>query len=194
MSDYLKRKTLRIRHSIARRLVPQLYEDWLMHGGSATDVPRPMIQAAKTHFKGFGDLIGVEIGVFEGVNSLSILQELPMKRLFLIDPYIDTAHCIFIMKERVSRFPQAVLIRKMSKDAVGDIREKVDFVYIDGDHSYDTVKSDIRLYFDITKQNGIIGGHDYVGVNEGVKRAVDEFVSDRQLELHTGGPDWWVIK
>ena len=35
------------------------------------------------------ELIGAEIGVAKGLNALRILQTLPMKKLFLIDPFLD---------------------------------------------------------------------------------------------------------
>jgi len=195
MTEYIKRKTLRLRHKIVKHLVPKLYEDWLLYGGTvADDIPRPMIKATKVHFNSSVDLVGIEIGVFEGVNALSILRELPIKRLYLVDPYIDLEHYLYIMRERLSRFPQTLLIKKLSKDAINEIPEHVDFVYIDGDHSYDCVKNDIAMYYNITKDNGLVGGHDYRSVHEGVTRAVDEFVSERHLKLFTSGHDWWVMK
>lgn len=36
-----------------------------------------------------------------------------------------------------------------------------DFVYIDGDHSYNGAKSDLRNYFSKVRRGGIIAGHDY---------------------------------
>ena len=34
------------------------------------------------------ELIGVEIGVLDGWNALEMLEMLPIKKLYLIDPYI----------------------------------------------------------------------------------------------------------
>ena len=48
----------------------------------------------------------------------------------------------------------------MSEDAVDDIPEKLDFVYIDGNHAYEYVKKDIGLYYPKLKKGGVIGGHD----------------------------------
>ena len=36
-----------------------------------------------------------------------------------------------------------------------------DFIYIDGDHSYEAVKRDIELYLPKLKKGGLIAGHDY---------------------------------
>tara|TARA_B110000967_G_scaffold123592_1_gene126199 strand:+ start:390 stop:1010 length:621 start_codon:yes stop_codon:yes gene_type:complete len=47
-----------------------------------------------------------------------------------------------------------------------DIHEKFeddffDFIYIDADHSYESVKSDLINYIPKIKDNGFVGGHDY---------------------------------
>jgi hypothetical protein len=41
----------------------------------------------------------------------------------------------------------------------------VDFIYIDGNHSYESVKQDIELYLPKLKKGGIIAGHDYKFLN-----------------------------
>lgn len=54
--------------------------------------------------------------------------------------------------------------------------ESIDFLFIDGDHTYESVKNDIFLWFPKIKKGGIISGHDYTEPC-GVKKAVDEFFS-----------------
>jgi hypothetical protein len=51
----------------------------------------------------------------------------------------------------------------------------VDFVYIDGDHSYEAVKEDIAGWWPKVKVGGILAGHDYDPRNAGTIQAVDEF-------------------
>lgn len=52
---------------------------------------------------------------------------------------------------------------------------KVDMVFIDGDHRYESVKVDIEHAKTLIKKGGIIAGHDYEEVGwVGVKKAVDE--------------------
>jgi hypothetical protein len=51
---------------------------------------------------------------------------------------------------------------------------KVDFVYLDGDHTYKSIKRDIKLALKILKPNGILAGHDYSNDFEGVVKAVDD--------------------
>ena len=53
-------------------------------------------------------------------------------------------------------------------------KESVNLVYIDGDHSYESVKRDIKLYLPKIRHRGVIAGHDYHEKWPGVMKAVDE--------------------
>jgi hypothetical protein len=87
-------------------------------------------------------------------------------------------------------------LRKTSESAIREFQneEAFDFVYIDGNHSYEAIKNDIRLYYPLIKSNGLIGGHDYTPYTETVMRAVNEFAEEAKLELHTVFPDWFIAK
>ena len=63
-----------------------------------------------------------------------------------------------------------------SKEFVKEIADgSLDFVYIDGDHSYDSCKEDINMWLPKIKQGGIIAGHDYLeACFMGVVNAVNE--------------------
>lgn len=65
-----------------------------------------------------------------------------------------------------------------------------DFVFLDGDHRYDTVVAEIEQYRLLLKDGGILAGHDYShGDWPGVKRAVDEQFDGRVSFCRT---IWWV--
>jgi len=51
----------------------------------------------------------------------------------------------------------------------------VDFVFIDADHSYESVKKDIIAWMPKVKHKGLLAGHDYFNTC-GVKEAVDELL------------------
>jgi predicted O-methyltransferase YrrM len=52
-----------------------------------------------------------------------------------------------------------------------------DMIYIDGDHSYEAVKNDIKLSMSKLKQNGYLCGHDYdSNIKNDVYRAVNEIL------------------
>lgn len=62
----------------------------------------------------------------------------------------------------------------------------LDFVFIDAQHDYDSVRADILAWWPKVKLGGIIAGHDYNtgpdenGVDYGVGRAVRELLPDHQ--------------
>jgi len=56
----------------------------------------------------------------------------------------------------------------------GETKEFLDFVYIDGLHTYEQVSRDIDNYLQIIKPSGSIGGHDYHRVYQGVINAINE--------------------
>ena len=118
---------------------------------------------------------GVEIGVFKGQFSKHILENWDGK-LYLIDPwrgiedYIDASNhhnhpsAFADTMNSISGYEdRAIMIRCLSTQAVDLFDdESLDFVYIDGDHSYDNVKEDMELWFPKLKKGGLFSGHDYL--------------------------------
>lgn len=164
--------------------------------------------------------VGAEIGVYEGDFAAQILRQRNPDTIHLIDPWIhvpdyegawyggpDTTQKEMDRKhERVKkRFDseistgQVKVHREKSEnvvDAFGDF--SLDWVYIDGNHLYECVLQDLRDYSQKVKPSGLVMGDDYGsegwwndGMEEdGVQRAVDEFVQERGLHLQTFGPQF----
>lgn len=51
-------------------------------------------------------------------------------------------------------------ISKLSFDAVGDVPNNLDFIFIDGDHSLEGIKKDWEIFSQKVKPSGIIALHD----------------------------------
>ncbi len=164
-------------------------------------------------FERFGvsgnNLIGIEIGVFEGEHAASLIKNLNIKKLYLIDPYvIPNKEDIFWTKKilnakknvqnKFRKDKRIRVIHKYSTDAVKDIEELVDFIYIDGNHEYLAVREDINNYWKILKKGGVLGGHDVHNAvrahNRGVMKAVFEFALLKKVEVIIEGEDWWIKK
>ena len=61
----------------------------------------------------------------------------------------------------------------------------LDFVFIDGAHDYDFVKSDIEAWLPKVKIGGYLGGHDYMKSDHpDVVRAVDEKFGENKKIIH----------
>lgn len=180
------------------KFIPDMYST-IRH----TNHMRPMLRYC---IKKFGDkpIVGCEVGVGDGKHAFNMLYHLNTTRVYMVDSWVEydgysspNAELIFNeCKYRVKRFKErAVFIRKMSHEAVDDIYDKLDFVYIDGNHNYSFVKRDIELYYSLLKTGGVLGGHDFSSCTPNVARAVIEFADKEGLRINgIGHSDWWVIK
>lgn len=71
------------------------------------------------------------------------------------------------------------ILRGYSWDMAEHVEDcSLDFVFIDADHNYESVKKDIIAWAPKVKLNGIICGHDTL--LKGVKKAIDELVPSWQ--------------
>ena len=148
---------------------------------------------------------GVEIGVKQGVFSKHLLSHVPFKKLYLVDPWIkqdsktyDEVHHDHISDlktclDNVSEFKgRCEIVRDFSYNANSRFEDEYfDFIYIDGNHSYDAVKDDLNKWYPKLKKGGLIAGDDYTIQPEelsfnymfGVKKAVDEFAIEKKKNI-----------
>lgn len=132
-------------------------------------------------------LVGLEIGVASGWTMNHFLQALPNLKLTGIDPYIgymDGSREItqemldaqyLAAQDNISDFtPRGKILRGYSQDFVNSFEdESLDYIFIDGDHSYEGALRDCELFFSKIKNGGIFAGHDWSFA--GVQKAVNEF-------------------
>ncbi len=151
-----------------------------------------------------------EIGTFRGDFSQAILDNAEPECLHLIDPWdyqekenyqVDESnvskeeheenfdHVRQIFKKEIAA-GRIVLHRKMSVDAAKDFPDRTfDWIYVDGDHTYDAVSADLETFAPKVKQGGLILGHDYANypgtgdLNYGVIEAVDAFLSSLRFNF-----------
>ena len=146
-------------------------------------------------------IVGVEIGVLGGSGSIGMLYKMPNLKLYCIDPWKHfKGHCYEaeheqenhdlnyeVAKEKLKVFGErAIILRMTSDDAMDYVKEKVDFVHIDGDHRYRQVKKDIRNWKTKLKSISILSGHDWH--NDDIKKAVKEEVNGK---IQTGEDLLW---
>jgi len=145
---------------------------------------------------------GIEIGVAFGGHAEAMLKS-GLDLLVGIDPWKFEAEFEGLKSSEdydewykyvLNRLgDKAIILREKSDIAcfMSYLRssKKYDFVFIDGDHSYEQVKKDIKNYLPKIKSLGMLIGHDYGHADYmGVKQAVDEFIqeSGKELVLHDG--------
>jgi len=79
------------------------------------------------------------------------------------------------------------LIKNYSIDASNNYEnESIDFCFLDGDSSYDGVKVDILNWLPKIKKGGILAGHDYDPYHEGVYKAVNDTLGEKNILKEDG--------
>jgi predicted O-methyltransferase YrrM len=86
------------------------------------------------------------------------------------------------------------VLRMRTNEAAQHIADaSVGGVFIDADHSYEAVKSDIENYWTKLKTGGILAGHDYWEHDPGVIQAVDERFGEQATKIRKTRI-WYAIK
>jgi len=131
----------------------------------------------------------VEIGCYQGESTEAFAKSGLFERIFAIDPWSNdvydpndkaTMHCDMAIveeafDERMRPFGRMLVkVKGRSAKKVGCFPSSaLDFVYIDADHRYESVKQDVLMWQEKVKAGGVLAGHDY-GTHPGIKKAVDE--------------------
>jgi len=163
--------------------------------------------------------IGAEIGVLKGEFSAQLLHSCAPQRLHLIDPWEEQTgdyrfdlsntnqstqnelhdHVRQTFASEIAA-GQVVLHRECSnKAAPGFADGYFDWIYIDGDHTYNGVTDDLELYAPKLKGTGLILGDDfinsayYIQMKFGVVEAVQDFVRKHGYEFLLLTRDWRFI-
>ena len=153
-----------------------------------------------------GDSV-LEIGVFRGDFAKDLLARNP-RRLVLCDPWdgvnvsgdadgnhveaVDLEQAYQQLLRTYNGDLRVFLLRGRSPGILSVIpSESLQFIYIDGDHSYQGCKADLEEAWRLVAPGGWICGHDYemnaaktsAVYDFGVQAAVDEFLAIKKLEL-----------
>lgn len=161
--------------------------------------------------------VGVEIGVANGRYSRRIMERGKVTKLYGIDPYVRHRGYMDYTRDKtfsdmrtnahalLDKYPNYEFIETYSMEAVKQFKdESLDFVYIDGDHSYKAVTDDMTAWIKKLKPGGVMAGDDYIRSARDkryydVIRAVDDFVEKNnipELFLYHGGrtPTNWMFR
>ena len=112
------------------------------------------------------DAVGVEIGVDHGDTTTHLLEKCSdLCHLYAVDPYVKRDGRYDIVEKTLSKYDDCTLVRMTSNDAADSIPDGLDFVFIDGDHSYWGVMSDLVNYVRKIKPGGLLMGDTPVGIS-----------------------------
>lgn len=164
--------------------------------------------------KQLGDnIVGCEVGVWKAENLCQILESCSnISKMYAIDqykPYQDW--CGYIDESWINGIKQkaqenlksieqstkVLFLELSSVDAVENISDGgLDFIFIDGDHSYEKAYEDFCNYYPKVKSGGLFSGHDYS--LDGVNKALRQFLSENGYEFDSlnlvTNDSWYLIK
>tara|TARA_B100000780_G_scaffold267383_1_gene224399 strand:+ start:222 stop:872 length:651 start_codon:yes stop_codon:yes gene_type:complete len=119
--------------------------------------------------------------IIPGTEQNNLLKKFYFKYILKKEPYSleAVAHLLKKFKKNIH------LIKNNSNEALKKIdMSKVDYVFLDGGHSYNTVKNDLNYSKPVLENNGTILCDDYsLHFAPGVKKAIDEFVLNNKLKF-----------
>ena len=152
-------------------------------------------------------IVGLEIGVASGWTMNHFLENLPNLKLTGIDPYIGymdgdvqitqemlDAQYLAAQDNILDFAPRGQIFKGYSQDFVDSFEDgSLDYIFIDGDHSYEGAKRDCELFYPKIKNGGIFAGHDWS--LSAVKVAVLEFKEKKEapnVKLLTEDVWYWI--
>jgi glycosyltransferase involved in cell wall biosynthesis len=188
------------------------------------DEPARKQSLLRQHFGSFLNELGlhgeaVEVGVARGEFSQQLLDQWHGRMLHLVDPWrhlpdyrdiangSDNEHEANLDHTRRNLAPYVGRFRfhrALSAEAVGSFPDDaLDFVYLDANHSYETVSQDLHLWFPKIKRGGVLAGHDFLdgelpegrfGVASAVRAFAQDVGLNVQLTDDAAWPSWYFVK
>ena len=155
-----------------------------------------------------------EIGVWKGEFSNEILKNANPKKLVLIDPWqydqsirgcapqvkgkepLSQKFFDAAKEDTYKKFvgiDEVTILETNSKNASNKFQDNYfDYIYIDGEHSYNAVLQDLTYWYPKLKPNGTIFGDDFYWREKdnsfNVKKAYEEFIAKHKIKK------WCVFK
>lgn len=148
----------------------------------------------------------IEIGSYMGESTQIFASSQGFNHIIAIDPldgYEEFSEMFKYDWKTVEKefkintryFDNITLLKDYSYNVVDTIEDNSQhLVYIDGDHSYDSVKKDIELFLPKIKEGGIIAGHDFTPGHPGVIDAVFESFDKEDIQVFEDESWFHIIK
>tara|TARA_Y100000741_G_C18122033_1_gene505469 strand:- start:102 stop:731 length:630 start_codon:yes stop_codon:yes gene_type:complete len=157
----------------------------VFHGVTARNVCELLSKIHGNDFK----YIGLDLFEENEENKDEIIPNTkfsnPLKTIFYKYIKRQDPYSLISVQSLLKKFKDNVhLIKGNSNKILEKIdMSKIDYVFLDGGHEYNTVKNDLKCCLDVLKNNGTILCDDYdLTYAPGVKKAIDEFTLDNSLK------------
>ncbi len=143
----------------------------------------PRIAPFDELLRGKESLIGVEVGVDGGAHAEAMLQNLAIKKLFLIDTW-ESPYAMGYTAGRLETKGYSGKYDLLQMTSISATKcfnsECLDFVYLDSNLDYDNVLANLHIWWTKVKRGGLLCQRNYTGGP--LKDAVDYFVKSQGIE------------
>ena len=170
-----------------RKEKPKIFlEIGVFHGVTARNICELLYQTHKNDFK----YIGLDLFAENEENKNEVIPNNtfnnPLKKIYFKYIKKQNPYSLEAVRDLLKKFEKNVhLIQGNSNKVLKKIdMSKIDYVFLDGGHEYNTVKNDLDNCIEVIKKGGTVLCDDYnLGSAPGVKEAIDEFVNKNQLNV-----------
>ena len=157
---------------------------------------RNICELLKTNFGSDFRYYGLDLFGSSKTSSVDEIEPKFLENQKFSNP-LKTIYYNFVKKENLnSKISVENFLKKFSQNIElieGDTRvtlekvplSEIDFVFLDGGHSYDTVLSDLQKLYDNMKNNSKIVCDDFAGITkiESVEKAIKDFTNNNKIKL-----------
>jgi len=170
---------------IAKKKPKFFLEIGVFHGVTARNVCELLFNIHGNNFK----YIGLDLFEENEENKNEVIPNTtfssnPVKQFYYKYIKRQNPYSLEAVKELLKKFDDNIhLIKGNSNKVLNKIdMSKIDYVFLDGGHEYNTVLNDLNCCFDVINNNGTVLCDDYdLKQAPGVKKAIDEFVKEKNF-------------
>ena len=151
----------------------------VFHGVTARNVCELLFNIHQNDFK----YIGLDLFEKNNENENEVIPNTnfnnPLKKIYFQFIKKQDPYSLEAVNDLLKKFKNNIHLNKILKNI--DM-SKIDYVFLDGGHEYETVKNDLNNCSEVIEKKGTILCDDYnLGSALGVKKAIDEYVQDNNL-------------
>jgi len=157
----------------------------VFHGVTARNVCELLSSIHGSNFK----YIGLDLFEENDENKNEVIPNTtfssnPVKQFYYKYIKRQNPYSLEAVEELLGKFKNNIhLIKGNSNKVLKKIdMSKIDYVFLDGGHEYNTVLNDLNCCYEVVNNNGIVLCDDYdLSSAPGVKKAIDEFVKENKF-------------
>ena len=172
-------------NEIAKKKPKIFLEVGVFHGVTARNVCELLHNIHGKEFK----YIGLDLFEESHQNKDEIIPNTkfsnPLKTIFFKYVKRQNPYSLDAVKDLLNKFKDNIhLIKGNSNKILNEIdMTKIDYVFLDGGHEYNTVKNDLECCKEVIMSDGVVLCDDYdLSYAPGVKKAIDEFIENNSFK------------